>query len=310
MKVKHLRWLVLAAVFLVVAICLVLNTSIGTLSSLGWQAVATICPLGALESMLAAKSVFPRTLIILAGMVVFSLVLGKVFCAWLCPAQPVTRFFDRLFARLRTGGLPAKAGDEPACDSASDGDSNSVDACADEIAVQANDQRRTAKVAAPCTTCAEKRFQLDSRHLVLAGSLLSAAIFGFPVFCLICPIGLIFGTIIVVWQFIGFDDVSLSLLIYPLVLIVELVVLRKWCARFCPLGALLSLLSLPSRILRPQVDSQKCLRARGRDCQVCVEVCPEGLDPHYAQGMHDCSKCANCLSDCPSKAISIPLLKK
>jgi ferredoxin-type protein NapH len=161
--------------------------------------------------------------------------------------------------------------------------------------------------AKDCSSCATKRAKLDSRHLVLAGSLLSAAVFGFPVFCLICPIGLIFGTVIVVWQFIGFDDVSLSLLIYPAILIVELLVLRKWCARFCPLGALLSLLSLPNRLLRPKVEVSKCLREKGSDCHICQEVCPEGVDPHFSDSMNECSKCAICIEECPAKAITIPL---
>jgi ferredoxin-type protein NapH len=161
-----------------------------------------------------------------------------------------------------------------------------------------------------CSNCASKRSKLDSRHLVLGGSLLSALLFGFPVFCLLCPIGLIFGTVIIIWQFIGFEDVSLSLLIYPLILIIELVVLRKWCSKFCPLGALVSLLSLPNRFFKPTVNSQKCLQSGGGNCHVCSDVCPEKLDPHYSCSMHECSKCGICKDKCPTKAISFAILPK
>jgi ferredoxin-type protein NapH len=265
MKLRYLRWITLAAAFVIVTVGLVLNTSLGTLSSFGWQAIATICPLGAIESLLASKAIFLRALIVLAVVVVLTIVFGKVFCAWVCPVTPVRSLLDMIAKRRRR---------------------------AEQI---------------DCTSCATKRAKLDSRHLVLAGSLLSAAIFGFPVFCLICPIGLIFGTVIVVWQFIGFDDVSLSLLVYPAILIVELLVLRKWCAKFCPLGALLSLLSLPNRLLRPRVEVTKCLREKGTDCHVCQEVCPEGVDPHFSDSMNECSKCAICKEECPAKAITIPL---
>jgi ferredoxin-type protein NapH len=151
---------------------------------------------------------------------------------------------------------------------------------------------------------------LDSRHLVLGGSLLSAALFGFPVFCLVCPIGLIFGTVIVAWQFIGFEDLSLSLLIYPLLLIVELVFLRKWCARFCPLGAALSLMSLPNRLVKPVVNREKCISCTGGSCHVCADVCEERLDPHCATSMNECTKCGVCKDRCPAGAISFALLPK
>ncbi|MDR3307635.1 MAG: 4Fe-4S binding protein [Coriobacteriales bacterium] len=298
MKLRYLRWITLAATFVIITAGLVLNTSLGTLSSLGWQAIAAICPLGALESFLASKSFFLRTLIVFAAAVILTVALGKVFCAWVCPVAPVRTLLDLIARRRQTSKLADKDTGESKLQTT------------ELAAVSGAVDQSGSGCAKDCSTCASKRAKLDSRHLVLAGSLLSAAIFGFPVFCLVCPIGLIFGTIIVVWQFIGFDDVSLSLLIYPALLIVELLVLRKWCAKFCPLGALLSLLSLPNRLLRPKVDTAKCLRAKGADCHVCQDVCPEGIDPHFSDGLHECSKCALCKDECPSKAITIPLRQK
>lgn len=305
MKLRYLRWMTLALVFLIVSVGLVMNTSLGTLSSLGWQAVATICPLGALEGMLATKSVFPRALIALAVMILATVLFGKAFCSWICTVHPITRFFDRLFAKLRLKLLVPKSGRQ-----------QSSQACGADAAGYSISAIQETQVSSPscagtkgCAGCGEKRARLDSRHLVLVGSLLSAAIFGFPVFCLICPIGLVFGTIIITWQWIGFNSISLSLLVYPAILILELVVLRKWCAKFCPLGALLSLLSLSNRLFRPKVDVSKCLREGGMDCHTCVDVCPEGLDPHLLGGMNECSKCAICKDECPAKAITISLTK-
>lgn len=150
--------------------------------------------------------------------------------------------------------------------------------------------------------------QLDSRHAVLAGTLASAAVFGFPVFCLICPVGLTFATIIGLWNLVQFNEPSWALVIFPIILIAEVTVLRKWCSRICPISALVSLLSNLNVTLRPRVKADVCLRSRGVDCHSCVDACPEQLDPHSGR-IPECSKCGKCVDACPAKAISIKLLK-
>ena len=64
----------------------------------------------------------------------------------------------------------------------------------------------------------------DSRNWVLGGALLSTAVFGFPVFCLICPVGLTFATLIAVWRLFQFNEVALSLWVFPAILVLEGVV--------------------------------------------------------------------------------------
>jgi len=281
-KISRLRKITIAAAFVLVIVGLLFNTGTGTLSSFGWQEIAAICPLGVVEVFLASKTIIPRALIVLGLIILFVAVFGKVFCAWLCPVPPLK-------------GLLGKIGKKvPKSDSAKK----------DQTALTASEVQLLK--TKECSSCAKQRAKLDSRHIVLGGSLLSAALFGFPVFCLVCPVGLIFGTIIILWQWIGFNDISLSLLIYPAILIIELLVLRKWCMKFCPLGAMLSLMSLPNKFFRPKVDEQKCRHSRGSSCTNCIDVCPEGLDPHYTNGMHECSKCGLCLEKCPTAAITIP----
>ena len=151
----------------------------------------------------------------------------------------------------------------------------------------------------------------DSRNWVLGGTLLSTAVFGFPVFCLICPVGLTFATLIALWRLFQFNEVALSLLVFPAILVLEVVVLRKWCSRFCPLGALLSLVSRLNRTFRPVSNESACLRSKGEPCHQCAEVCPEGIDLHEgatSAPMNECTTCRACSDACPMHAITFPFL--
>lgn len=148
---------------------------------------------------------------------------------------------------------------------------------------------------------------LDSRHAVLAGTLATTALCGFPVFCLLCPVGLTFATVIALYRFIGFNEPTIDLLVFPAIIVLELVLLRKWCHRFCPISALMSLLAPLARRLRPQVSMEACLRSKGEDCTVCGSVCPEGIDPVADLGrrsLSECTRCGRCAEACPAQAIA------
>ena len=177
----------------------------------------------------------------------------------------------------------------------------------------------TASLSNGCASCghacklapvggARDGVQLDTRHAVLAGTLASAAVFGFPVFCLVCPVGLTFATIIGLWHLLQFNEPSWALVVFPIILLLELTVLRKWCSKICPISALTSLIANANVTLRPRVDSQACLREKGVDCHACIDVCPENLDPHTGR-IPECSKCGACVEACPAHAIKFKLLK-
>ncbi len=327
------RRLVVLAVFLTCCASIVFGFGVGTVSSFGWDAVVAICPLGSVESMLAGKSVFLRALVCLAVAALACVVLGKFFCSWVCPIPSIRNVIDAVRRRTpsiesatwrRSDGKeetalaavrPLSKREKRLLARSSSGCAGADAACTASSPTGEAAGGSSGAGVSVCSACgqglaARSREKIDSRHVVLGGAVLSAAVFGFPVFCLVCPIGLTFATIVAIAQLFQIQALSWGLLVFPLVLTLELTVLRKWCSRFCPLGALMSLLSLPNRFFRPRVDMSKCLRGKGVDCRICSTVCAEGLDPHRSACLHECSKCRDCAQNCPVHAISFPLLGK
>ena len=66
---------------------------IGTPSAFGIESIAAICPLGALETMFGARQIMLQPLLLLLGMVLVIALVGKAFCAWMCPAPWLKRLF-------------------------------------------------------------------------------------------------------------------------------------------------------------------------------------------------------------------------
>ena len=64
----------------------------------------------------------------------------------------------------------------------------------------------------------------------------STLVFGFPVFCLVCPIGLTFATVLLVMRLFAFGDATWTVVAFPAIIALEILLLPKWCQRFCPLA--------------------------------------------------------------------------
>lgn len=295
-KVSRVRRYVPAIVFAVLIIGLVAGIGSGTLCSVGYESIAAVCPLGALESLFGAGAFVARALIILVVAAVVVLLVGKAFCSWVCPIPPLDRFLS---------GKKRREADKRARTEAAQSVSERLTGCAgcpgcgeqkpDDAAIAATDgakRRRLAKV--------------DGRHVVLGGSLVSATVCGFPVFCLICPVGLTFATAIALYRLVGFNEPTLDLIVFPLIIVAELTLLRKWCHRFCPISALMSLVANFNKTTRPKIDPALCLRKDGAPCTVCAAACPEFIDPAGDLGeraLAECTRCGQCAEACPVDAI-------
>lgn len=274
-------------VFAVLMVGLVAGIGSGTLCSVGYESIAALCPLGVLESLFGAGAFVARALIILAVGAAVVLLVGKAFCSWVCPIPPLDRFLS---------GKKRREAERAARTEAARHVSGRLTGCAG------------------CTGCVEgdgkaarRRFaKVDGRHVVLGGSLLSAAVCGFPVFCLICPVGLTFATAIALYRLVGFNEPTLDIIVFPLIIVAELTLLRKWCHRFCPISALMSLVANFNRTTRPKADPAICLRKDGTPCTACAAACPEFIDPASDLGdraLAECTRCGQCAQACPVDAI-------
>jgi MauM/NapG family ferredoxin protein len=96
-----------------------------------------------------------------------------------------------------------------------------------------------------------------------------------------------------------FAQNGLIALLFFGILALNLLADRFWCRYLCPLGALLGLLSKVA-LLRPVIGSA-CL-----NCAKCARVCPlEAIDtkPSYKISPVECTVCLDCLAACPQQGM-------
>ena len=305
---KTLRTLTALAVIVIVFVGFLTNLGIGTISAPGIWDISILCPLGALGTMLASKMMVPRALVSLVIMVVLIIIFARAFCGWICPV-PLAQKLRDLFSKPQA--KEAKTEDADGTKAA-----NVAPLTDEEKAALATGCEKDTKGLAGCASCAKKRGDaVDARHFVLGGALVSTFIFGFPVFCLVCPIGLTFATILLLVNLFGQGDVTWSLIVVPALLIAEVVLFKKWCHKLCPLSAFMSLIAKLNRTFKPTIDDAKCLEtSKGATCGRCGKACNEGIDPRHPElseaAWASARSARSCVDACPANAITMPLIAK
>jgi ferredoxin-type protein NapH len=303
MKTNKLRVIIPLVILLIAGIGFTLHTGFGNLSAIGWDSVSILCPLGALGTMLASKTIIPRAVISLVIAVVAIILLGRAFCGWVCPVPVVSK--------LRTVFAKGKPEADATQDANKAENAEGVTSDTFEKGELSASEKKLLKTACGNKLCGHDCQPSNSRHLVLGGALLSTAIFGFPVFCLVCPIGLTFALVFVLINLFGAGDVTWSVIAIPVVLLLEVVFFRKWCSHICPLSSLMSLVGKLNRTLLPHVKEDACIETHGGHCGKCAEVCEVGIDPRHPElgaSWSECTRCRACVENCPTKAISMPFI--
>lgn len=97
----------------------------------------------------------------------------------------------------------------------------------------------------------------------------------------------------------GLTGISILL---ALVIIIEVFVSqRMWCRYLCPGGALYSLLGY-RRLIRVRRESAKC-----DSCAACIKACGMGLNPMKDSMGIECDNCWACVSSCGEDALAIQI---
>lgn len=296
LSVRVMRALVASLFVLIVFLGFALHGGLGTFSSFGPGDLAAVCPLGSLEVLFAQKTWIPHVVVSLVVFATVCWLLGRVFCGWVCPVPWLDRFVHFFGKRKDPAPFVAQRGTRPVVCSPA--------AAAGEV------KKKKMIPIAPVGQAGKKAGTSRLPYWILGGTLLSSAVCGFPVFCLICPVGLTFAVVVGFWRLFAFSEVGMLLVFLGFVLL-ELIVLRRWCHLFCPLGALMTLMSKMNRFWHPRVDPQRCLRSRvGVPCDRCEVACPEGLapyDPAVGEASR-CTKCGLCREACPADAVRFGFL--
>lgn len=118
---------------------------------------------------------------------------------------------------------------------------------------------------------------MNLKYLVLVSVLIASLLLHFPVFCLICPFGIMYRLL-----FSGIPH-PLGIAFFIFIILIEiLVVSRGFCRYLCPLGAFFSALGRFS-----------FFRITGcKSCGLCD--CPFGVNPNS----RECAMCGICMETC------------
>jgi ferredoxin-type protein NapH len=139
------------------------------------------------------------------------------------------------------------------------------------------------------------------RYVILLAILTASLLFKFTAPYLFSPPGIVYRTIIhiIIHGIIG-ADLAVLLLIFILDVFATRFD-RTWCNTLCPLGTLISSLSIIN-LMKPKVDKKKC-----NNCLVCERICPMRIPIIKTDNwaMMACNKCLKCWENCPVKAIKI-----
>ena len=220
-------------------------------------------PLGALESIVARKHVAKVVAISLIIPLVLTVLLGRIFCSWICPMGLLLELTDKFRGVMKFLELRPR---------------NVQFSRYTKFALLAVGLIGSAVISIPILGYIYPPAIINREGHDLVFTLFDRAEQG----------TLEFSAAGLTWM---------SLILLGIALFEVFVSRRWWCRYVCPGGAVYSLLGA-RRPIRVKLIEPKCTR-----CTDCVVVCPMGLNPmNNAMGM-ECDNCGECISHCDDKAL-------
>ena len=274
-----------------------------------------ICPVGGLQILLTGRTDFGVHLILptIIALLVFLVpifVFGNVFCSWVCPLGTIIDGFDKIVERFMPK-LNMKREERP----------------------QRNKEKRKAEHSFVCPTCPFGKLLANKNATVANGVLVSAlvgsAVLRFPVFCTICPIGILTKGMFHLKALTSVTGRMMPVIIelWAIPVIAILASLREkryWCRKICPVGAFLNIAGSFNPFIKPTVKADKCIMkgcpktcedykldycgaCRQIDQKRCEKVCPQCINLLDKGSLAKCTKCLECYIQCEYDAIDIRL---
>ena len=227
-------------------------------------------PLAGAESIIASRRLISTLLISLLIPVVATLLLGRIFCSWICPMNLLLEGTDKLRRLLRF------------------------------LELRPRDIRCSRTI----------KYILLGLGLLLAaflstpvlGYIYPPAIISRELHDLVS--GIFDRAEAGHFGFWSGGLTWMSLILLGIALLEVTVSRRWWCRYICPGGALYSLLGR-FRLVRIKRSPARCIQ-----CATCVTVCPQALVPMRDLTGHECDNCGLCISHCNDQALDYALRLK
>ena len=224
-------------------------------------------PLGAVESFFAGQALFSKILAGIAIPVIATVLLGRVFCSWICPAGFLFDLTDKLRGILSRLKFLMK-----------------------NIKFSRGPKYALLSVGLCMSTLLAVPLLGYFYPPALIAREIHSGVFNF------------LDGIDPNKQSTGLIALSgASLLLFGLILVEIFMSKRLWCRYLCPGGALYALLGY-KRVLRVHRNATPC-----NSCADCVVACPMGLNPMQDKMGIECDNCLVCMTNCSKDALSLKI---